>query len=179
MRQTWFDKLDLHTPSSNFSASSGLVDFSKWMIFPQFGFVLLCSCPPRVTQNKATIKTICKNLLFALDILNGGRKLFERQLPKKNALSIERAKGQIFVISEDSSQVSTQRHSAKFLETINNSAKFLLLHCGIVELRGIQLPTLIGKGVAILNNGSTHLVITGISIYFKGWIVIWINKEGK
>jgi hypothetical protein len=65
-----------------------------------------------------------KNVLFALNIVQPRRELFNLVAPLQNTLCFEVVEGEIFVINEDM-YVCTQKHISKLCKSSCNGEEFL------------------------------------------------------
>ena len=95
-------------------------------------------------------KTIGQHVVFALDVTEGRVIVFQVETPADHPLTIQSAKGEVFVVGKNSN-AGPQGHRTKFFEAHKDGQEFFFHH-SVVLLRVVELVGPIHNGSPFLND---------------------------
>ncbi len=84
-------------------------------------------------------------------------------------------KGKIFMICINQ-ELGTKKHGAEHFKNHNNGKEFFF-HCMIILLGVSQLFGPICNREFELDNDGIHLIIRGVGVNVKGYVMVWVCHE--
>ena len=119
---------------------------------------------------------VSSTVVLSFNVMKDWIELFCEESPTKDALGLEVVERKVLVIGMNVKFTASKQHGSVLFESFNNGEKFLF-SCGIIPLSGIELSGEESNGFALLDNYCSELIVRGIGVDVKRFVVIRVLEE--